>query len=866
MATSIRDVLQLKKIEMIEDSSQEEDESDEETDSSEDDIEPTLKYERVTNDLSNILAKDCASCMAVHEKFIALGTHWGMLYLLDYQGNKVSDKEYNAHTTTVNQISVDENGDYIASCSDDGKVHISGLYAPENNQVINFDRPVKAVALDPLFYKSSAKQFVTGDDKLVLTEKGFFGRNKSTILHEGEGPIREIKWKGDFIAWANDRGVKVYDMSKKSRITSIAKEHDKRPDLYHCNLYWKDGRTLFVGWADRVKVCIVKDNLVRDARDLPTRYVEIVSYFTTDFYISGIVSLEDKIVILSYEKEENLEEGEQHLANRPHLRTILPRHSEYEEISNDALSIRGYQEYRCNDYHLESIQQENLFYIISPKDVVVARQRDQDDHIEWLVEHERFEEALELAIKHSRELKRCSFQEIGKQYLNALFENEEYDEAARLCVKISGKNKDFWDIEALRFQKKCQLKALAPYLPREDPTLSAITYEMVLNEFLNFNPKGFLQLVKEWPHSLYSVKTIINAVNDILDTDKNNEILLQALAELYSFDKDFNQALSIYLKLKHKDVFALIQKHSLYDAISDNIVELMEFDEEQAIQMLIDNVQKIPIDKVVQQLEKKPKYQYIYLHKLYKKDAQSMQPYAGKQIKLYAEFDRKELLPFLRSNTSYKLDMALRECETREFYEEQVFLLGRMGNLSQALNLITSKLRKVEHAIDFCKEHNDEELWDNLISYSIDKPSFITGLLNSIGTHVDPIRLIKRIQTGMEIPGLRDSLVRIIKDYNLQICLRDGCRRILVADSFNLMARLVKTQKKAISVDINHICQTCQRKILVNDLQYASDITVYFCHHVFHDDCLPRLSSTCPICTTQKRAPGSKIDLPIERI
>ena len=46
---------------------------------------------------------------------------------------------------------------------------------------------------------------------------------------------------------------------------------------------------------------------------------------------------------------------------------------------------------------------------------------------------------------------------------------------------------------------------------------------------------------------------------------------------------------------------------------------------------------------------------------------------------------------------------------------------------------------------------------------------FITGLLNSIGTHVDPIILIHRIQTGMEIPGLRDSLVKILQDYNLQV-------------------------------------------------------------------------------------------------
>lgn len=50
--------------------------------------------------------------------------------------------------------------------------------------------------------------------------------------------------------------------------------------------------------------------------------------------------------------------------------------------------------------------------------------------------------------------------------------------------------------------------------------------------------------------------------------------------------------------------------------------------------------------------------------------------------------------------------------------------------------------------------------------------AFITGLLNNIGTHVDPILLIHRIKEGMEIPNLRDSLVKILQDYNLQVSIR----------------------------------------------------------------------------------------------
>ena len=45
-----------------------------------------------------------------------------------------------------------------------------------------------------------------------------------------------------------------------------------------------------------------------------------------------------------------------------------------------------------------------------------------------------------------------------------------------------------------------------------------------------------------------------------------------------------------------------------------------------------------------------------------------------------------------------------------------------MGNTKKALNLITNELQDVKKAIDFCKDHNDSELWDDIIRYSLDKP------------------------------------------------------------------------------------------------------------------------------------------------
>ncbi|XP_064648417.1 vacuolar protein sorting-associated protein 41 homolog [Lineus longissimus] len=850
-----------------EESDSEEEEKDDEgsaetseEDDSEEEGEPKLKYERIGNDLMNIMTKDCASCMAVHPKFLALGTHWGHIHIMDHMGYNIRDKELAVHTTTVNQIAIDDNGDNMATCSDDGRVVITGLYSSENNQTTNFDRPVKAVAIDPQFHRSgTGRQFATGDDRLLMYEKGFLSR-KSTVIHSGEGPIRNIKWKGAFVAWCNDLGVKIYDTSTKKRITNIPRDHNKklRPELYRCSLCWKDDTTLLIGWGDTIKMCSIKNRVSQDARDLPSRYVEITSMLQMDFYVCGLAPFGENIIILSYSEDGAVSESGEFRANRPHLTIIEPHFNDYTDVSNDALSIRGFELYKCNDYHLESLIEENLYYIVSPKDVVVAKLRDIDDHIQYLLEHFLFEEAMLAANEHSKELKRHDPQEIGRQYLNHLIENVKFDDAARLCIKVLGKNKQFWEEEVYKFARIQQLKAIAPYLPKGDPKLEPAVYEMVLNEFLQINEEGFKKYIHEWPCDLYNIQTLVRAVKDKLSRSLNQNTLLVCLAQLYTYDTRFDQALAIYLQLKHDNVFDLIHRHNLFYSISDKIVMLMGHDEKKAVKLLLDNMDKVPMEKVVKQLENHKRLLHVYLDALFKKDPDIGQEYHGLQVALYADHDPANLIKFLRSSNYYPLQHAMEECQKRRLTKEMVYLLEKMGNRKQALRLINQDLRDVNQAIEFCKTHDDRELWQDLIDFSMDKPSFITSLLRNIGTHVDPIILIKKINEGLEIPGLRDSLVKILQDYNLQIALREGCKKILVSDCFGLLTRLVKTQKKGTCIESMQLCHECHGRIIVNDLRLASNVSVFYCKHAFHEECLPTHSTeVCPICNSQRRGPGT---------
>lgn len=96
----------------------------------------------------------------------------------------------------------------------------------------------------------------------------------------------------------------------------------------------------------------------------------------------------------------------------------------------------------------------------------------------------------------------------------------------------------------------------------------------------------------------------------------------------------------------------------------------------------------------------------------------------------------------------------------------------------------------IAQAIDFAKEQNDKDLWEDLLTYSETKPRFIRGLLENVGAEIDPIRIVRRIKNGLEIPGLKTALIKVLQDFNLQVSLMEGCKTILDSDCRKLALAL----------------------------------------------------------------------------
>jgi vacuolar protein sorting-associated protein 41 len=289
------------------------------------------------------------------------------------------------------------------------------------------------------------------------------------------------------------QGVKIYDTNSQMRIIFIDRPADSpRADLFKCTLHWQDDSTLLIAWADQIRVARIRARQRSNASpsaNLPPLVVEITAVFQLDCMIAGIVphvmgpslhthaplvhehhksdSVKSKqatqpgltsFLILSYTPPDtslfsdtapsSAADQARKAAERPELR-IISRSGE--ELTNDALTISGYERWGCNDYVLVSCEPSSkpsgppvsspdakgenkaplpqddtgCYVVLSPKDIVVVRPRDWRDRVAWLVERKRYEEALEEIERHARECEGDEDEEInavaiGEKYISWL--------------------------------------------------------------------------------------------------------------------------------------------------------------------------------------------------------------------------------------------------------------------------------------------------------------------------------------------------------------------------------------------------------------------------------------------------------------
>lgn len=748
---------------------------------------PILKYHRMKAHVETVCGPNGVSqvtALCLHPRCLIVGTSIGHLHLIDYQGSGQELGRIPAHKSQrIRCISIDDSGEFVASCSDAGTVHVVSLTFPSASSTASGSgsgggavaaaggtsaspsttggkkgsnpptttasstttitsggvvvgaeqtfrvslQPLYAVHLDPAYRRKTEKAFVAGGQagQLVLARKGFFTTYREDVLHENEGPVTAIAWRGSLLAWANEEGVKVLDVDNDERISFVERpEVEGRVADLRCSLLWESDTSLLIGWFDTFIVLQIKPRgdgpgaspgvgvVARGASPgAPTlRVGEITVRWKADCVISGLSPFDvDSVAVLGYVSlvegdddddeggpEEERRQDEAVLLKRPsppppladqkkvvcraelQLRTrldghifsaeILPLHGEervrdstgFLLASSFALTCKkvpgrglwrlprgvttgnglgggraeaggGDQEYLDTG---ESFMPVML--IAAPEDIMVARVRNVDDRILWVLKKGAFGAAIELALLNRHLLTQQRFHALATSYLEQLLAREDYARAAAECPRLLGVEATLWERWIYNFASRGKLAALAPFIPLQNPRLSQTTYEMVLYHFLDNDPQAFFDTLRRWgtQQHKFSHSSMSNGVRrgDLYDlgevtkrvagmaTVAPDPVLLQAQAYLHQLQGRFEAALAVYWELFRlvgnaeatdegrrtelfAPVFRLIEEHNLFDAAQGRVLTLVRMDRELAGDLLVRYVDRLPVESVVKQLQ-----------------------------------------------------------------------------------------------------------------------------------------------------------------------------------------------------------------------------------------------------------------------
>lgn len=450
---------------------------------------------------------------------------------------------------------------------------------------------------------------------------------------------------------------------------------------------------------------------------------------------------------------------------------------------------------------------------------------------------------------------------IGDLWLGQLVAANKWTEAGKAASKVL-EGSARWEHWVFTFAQADKFDEITPYVPATvlQPPLPSEVYEIILGHYIVSDPPRLGKLLDQWDADLFDVHSIITAIESRLRSRDVSEqstqdgiqgrdwrILLDALAKLYLANTQPREALRCFILTQNFDAaMDLIRVEKIAETLVDDIpgfvtlnvskeqlrsAPLSELEEASAepVALLVDEALSGSIAPVtvIEQLQEKGGsmqiFLFFYLRALWNGGSKTkpakarrskfdfnhidqghamVEDHADLAVELFAEYDRDLLLVFLQASEVYSYDKAAAICEQRHYILELVHVLSKTGQLKRALWLIIGELGDVKKAIEFVKVNPD--LWDDLLEYGMDKPAFIRGLLEEVGTAVDPAELVRRIPVGLEIEGLKHGIMRLVKEYEIQYSISEGVAKVLEGEVAMGMDTLRAGQKKAVRFEVMH--------------------------------------------------------------
>lgn len=607
-------------------------------------------------------------------------------------------------------------------------------------------------------------------------------------------------------------------------------------------------------------------------RSVPEKHINVEHVHQFDFLVAGISSFkDDKLLLLSYEPPVSVDDRLEFQDPDLKIVDLVNGQVDFEE----EIGLRYIKNLGLNDYSLGTHigNAGATHYIMSAKDAVIAKEVQLNDRLEWYIAREDYLEAWKLSQHLLSPIKRLN---LGTSYVDTLIKNNEWNEAANFLLTIlhvdesqmpaidtkstlrtdqsaALKGDDElikeiirqWEIWATIFLKSGHVEELTKIIPTlPQLNLPPTLYDEILEYWLKDKSQTeFYDLIGKWDLSLFTFEAITLTMESSLEAE-DNEKLRRCLAALYVRAAQPQKAVPHLAHLRDRNLVKFLRDHHLIASFVDNLpnyislslkdhdientpISDLEEELQDTIEILVESRHELP-PHVLTELMAKHHLEFInlfYLERLEVVDDYLTVPFQNDRLQLFAQYDRKKLLPFLTKHSSYDIQKAIQLCEDNDFVEESVYLWGKVGETKKALMLIINKLDDPEKAINFAKHQNDKEAWDILLEYAMEKPAFIKALIEHADEQsymfYDPILILEKMPRDVKIEGLKESVTKISYNNDLNVILNQLILRIIYNKSEDVSKQLRTLKLKGIQVDVDEYTELFQRfeTILVESME-----------------------------------------------
>lgn len=803
---------------------------------SSDDEESLFIYSRVADLPPTFYTTDAISSCLLTDSCHCYATHGGIVHMREPNGKTI--RTVRVHRASV--LNIDCDGKYVATASIDGTVVIASIADPLDTAQASFRRPVHCVSLHPDY--TNHRAYVSGGTagEVVLSERGWLKSRADTVLAHTQSTILAIAWvstpqsSDTRVVWCNEEGITIYSPEKRAALNRVVRSNTgMRADLFRPRIHVnKEAGNCVVAWARSIYVVDLKRGALKHQQELP-------------FMLSGAVNYHQFMALLSVDPHSSGAE-------------LKLRNKEGIEVYADEIEPHAPHKLGSNDFHLAV--QGGKVYVVSSNDVIVARERTNRDHVEWLVDRKRYVEAYQSAsTKAKKELPSDDAKEhsgdeksetggspsfadsqdeafsaeevrsIGLQATQQLIDAASYVGAARLLTDILQPEDNDWLLFMTQFLKNEQHLVAGDVLP--NVPVGNVHNDVLAYALKTKSADHLTRWIKNWPLDVYDATKL---AKDMMEMDEQGELdaeMLVVYANLLQKIGDYVGAVKALVKADSPRAFGVVKHYHLWSEppilqILDSVLSSGYGDGGDGVFVarlrdLISVRAEIPPQKVVNQL-RSPENELLlfgYLTELGLVDEPQLSQFADLMVEMYISYDRTKLLSFLERFDTYDLPKTIDLCREHKLVSELVYLLGRVGQTDEALKLIVTELKDYKRATLFAASlapSQGNEVWDVLVEYCKTEPELVLELLKRV--EISAAKVLQVVPADMRIHGLKLALTNVFREQGTSLELAEGTKAIVTSESkFWTRALRLKRAEGTVLSDPSSAFESLKPPILLSE-------------------------------------------------